>query len=70
MIRNWTKFERYVQGQLVETEIFDYNERFYERQEFLDMLTAAGFVNTRVMRAYDRGEPQQHDVIVYLCQKG
>ena len=69
VIRNWTKFERYVQGKLIETEIFDYNERFYERAEFIDMLKSAGFVNITTMRAYDRAEPQEHDVIVYSSQK-
>jgi hypothetical protein len=69
VIRNWTKFERYVQGQLIETEIFDYNERFYERQEFIDMLTTAGFANITTMRAYDGAQLQEHDVIVYSCQK-
>jgi hypothetical protein len=64
VIRNWSKFERYVQGSLIETEIFDYNERFYDRDEFMDMLAAAGFVNLTTMRAYDGAEPQEHDVIV------
>jgi hypothetical protein len=69
VIRNWTKFERYVQGHLTETEIFDYNERFYDRDEFIQMLVVAGFVDISAVRSYDGAEPQEHDVIVYICQK-
>lgn len=69
VLRNWTKFERYEQGTLVETEIFDYNERFYEKQEFLEMLSIAGLVNTTSIRAYDGADPQAHDVIVFCAQK-
>lgn len=69
VIRNWTKMERYVQGTLQETEIFDYNERFYARDEFMDMLMKAGLVDITSIRAYDGAEPHDHDVIVYICQK-
>lgn len=69
VLRNWTKFERYLQGTLVETEIFDYNERFYDKQEFLELLSNAGLVSLTAVRAYDGAEPREHDVIVYCGQK-
>lgn len=69
VIRNWNKYERYMDGRLMEVEVFDYNERFYDREEFTEMLRAAGFVNITGIKAYDGNEPTEHDVIVYTCHK-
>jgi SAM-dependent methyltransferase len=69
VIRNWSKYERYVQGTLTQVEIFDYNERFYDRAEFTEMLHLAGFATITAVKAYDGAEPAEHDVIVYICQK-
>jgi hypothetical protein len=32
VIRKWNKMERFLSGRLVETEIFDYRERLYEKE--------------------------------------
>lgn len=69
VIRNWSKYERYVHGKLVEVETFDYNERFYSQAEFAEMLQLAGFVDITAVKAYDNAEPQEHDVLVYTCRK-
>jgi hypothetical protein len=58
-----------MQGRLTEVEIFDYNERFYDRVEFTEMLRLARFANITAVKAYDGVEPAEHDVIVYTCQK-
>jgi SAM-dependent methyltransferase len=68
VIRNWNKYERYMDGKLISTEIFDYNERFYDRAEFEEMLRLAGFAHIRATKGYDGGEPQAHDIIVYSCR--
>ena len=67
VIRNWNKYERYMQGRLTEVEIFDYNERFYNREEFTETLRLAGFTDITSVKAYDGSEPAEHDVIVYTC---
>ena len=69
VIRNVTKHEKFVDGQLVTTELMDYNQRFYDRAEFAAMLTAAGFADIQAVKAFDETEPQAHDSIVYSCRK-
>lgn len=70
VIRCWSKKERYVDGQLVETEIFDYNERFYDRAEFVEMLREAGFVDIKAVKALtDDAEPMEQDWMVLSCRK-
>src|SRR5262249_47688012 len=44
VVHCWNKYEQYVDGKLVQTEIFDYLERFYEPAEFEAMIQVAGFV--------------------------
>lgn len=68
VIRNWNKYERYVDGKLISTEVFDYNERFYDQAEFEEMLRRAGFAHIQATKGYDSGEPQAHDIIVYSCR--
>ncbi len=69
VIRNWTKYERYVHGTLMEVETFDYNERFYACDEFTAMLQEVGFADISAVRAYDGREPSEHASIVYICRK-
>jgi hypothetical protein len=68
--RNWNKYERYIEGRLVETEIFDYRERMYTREEFENLLQAAGFKRITVTSAYeDSNEITENDGMVFACQK-
>jgi hypothetical protein len=69
VIRNWNKFEKYVDGKLVETEVFDYRERLYERAVLEDMLTAAGFEDISVLKSYEQVEPNENDDLVFICRK-
>ena len=69
VIRCWNKYEQYVAGKLVETEIFDYRERMYERAEFEAMLHAAGFTEWTVLKAYEVAEPTADDGLVFIAQK-
>jgi hypothetical protein len=69
VIRNWNKYERYRDGQLIDVEVFDYQERLYDREEFTAMLCTAGFTNIQAVRAYDGKEPGDDDVIVYRAQQ-
>jgi hypothetical protein len=68
VIRNWNKYERYIDGKLTSTEVFDYNERFYDQAEFEEMLRRAGFADIQATKGYAGGEPQAHDIIVYSCR--
>jgi SAM-dependent methyltransferase len=68
VIRNWNKYERYIGGKLISTEVFDYNERFYDQAEFEAMLRLAGFADIYVIKGYDNSEPQEHDIIVFSCR--
>jgi len=69
VIRNWNKYERYVDGKLTDIEIFDYRERLYERGELEQMLSTAGFTNVIATKAYESVEPVEKTGIVFLCQK-
>jgi hypothetical protein len=69
VIRCWNKYEKYVDGQLVAWEIFDYNERFYDRDELTVMLQAAGFKTIAVTKMLEEdAEPGGQEGIVFSCQ--
>jgi ubiquinone/menaquinone biosynthesis C-methylase UbiE len=53
VIRKWNKMERFLSGRLVETEIFDYRERLYEKEELFEALKVAGFEAIRTCKAFD-----------------
>lgn len=69
VIRNLSKYEKFLDGKIVETELFDYNERFYDRLEFEEMLRIAGFIDIKSSKGYDNTEPSPHDIIVFSCRK-
>jgi hypothetical protein len=54
----------------METEVFDYYERFYDRAEFEAMLQSAGFVNIKMTQAWKADtEPREQDWAVFSCRK-
>lgn len=68
--RCWNKYEKYVDNKLVETEVFDYRERMYTREEFETLLRAAGFSKINITTAYeDRNNITENDGMVFACQK-
>ena len=69
VIRHTVKQEKFVGDELVETEIFDYNERFFDRDEFQAMLVDAGFVNIEASKAYEAGEIEMHDGLVFSGER-
>lgn len=70
VLRCWNKHEQYVNGKLIETEAFDYYERFYERAELMALLQVAGFNEVKVMKAWDADlEPTANDGMVFACRK-
>ena len=69
VLRHTNKFELFQNSELITTELFDYNERFYDKEEFEAMLTQAGFTNIKTTKAYEDTEPQAFDCIVFTCQK-
>ena len=69
VIRNLTRYEVYVNGELTTTELFDYNERFYDIVEFEEMLRTAGFMDIQTTKAYGDTEPSEHDIVVFSCRK-
>ena len=69
VIRNLTKYEVYMNGELTTTELFDYNERFYDTVEFEKMLLTAGFMDIQTTKAYGDTEPSEHDIVVFSCRK-
>lgn len=69
VIRKWNKIERFVDNQLVETEIFDYYERLYDVSEMKTLLTDAGFNEIHVSKAYEHdSQPVYQDGIVFFCK--
>jgi hypothetical protein len=69
VIRCWNKIERYVQGKLVETEVFDYRERLYVREAMERMLKEVGFTIEAVLKPYENIEPQDGGGFVFICRK-
>jgi SAM-dependent methyltransferase len=69
VIRNVTKFEKFVGGELIETELFDYNERMYEWPTIERMLRAAGFTELGVTKAYEDTAPGPQDRYVVTARK-
>jgi Methyltransferase domain len=70
VIRKWNKIERFVNDQLVETEIFDYRERLYDLSEMETELTSAGFDEIRVTKAFElNSQPVEKDGIVFSCRR-
>jgi SAM-dependent methyltransferase len=69
IIRCWSKIESYVDQKLVETEVFDYRERLYRRQEMETMLSATGFKVEAVFKPYQHCDPQEGDGLVFVCRK-
>ena len=70
VIRKWNKLERFFNNQLVEIEVFDYRERLYEVEEMRGMLSAAGFEEIHVTKAYEPDtQPVGKDGIVFSCRK-
>lgn len=70
VVRHWNKYELYVDGKLVETEIFDYRERLFERAELEAMLIKAGFQDIIVTKPYENSEPVENGGLVFICHKG
>lgn len=69
LLRGLTKLEHFVNGQLVETELNEYIERLYVREEFQSLLELAGFTDIHVTKAYEDCEPGEDDRMVFLCRK-
>ena len=62
--------ERFVDDQLMETEVFDYRERLYDGGELKGMLALAGFDEIHVTKAYQANtQPIDRDGIVFSCQR-
>lgn len=59
----------HINGELNTTELFEYNERFYNIVEFKEMLRTAGFMNIQTTKAYGDTEPSEHDIVVFSCRK-
>ncbi len=69
VIRKWNKMERFVDNQLVETEVFDYYERLYDLAELETILADIGFDEIKVTKAYElNSQPVGKDGIVFACR--
>jgi SAM-dependent methyltransferase len=62
--RSSHKYELFKDGSLIETELEDFAIRVYERDEFQNLLEAAGFVNIRATKAYEDAEPDEEDTTI------
>jgi SAM-dependent methyltransferase len=70
VIRNWAKFERFVDDILVETEVFDYRERLYDLHEMVAELRATGFDEIHMYKGWTHDiEPGDHYEISFFCRK-
>ena len=68
--RDLYRYELFKDGHLIETELMDSELRFYERDEFQQLLEATGFSDTKATKAYQDTEPDREDaVIVFECRK-
>lgn len=64
------RYELFKNGHLIETELEDFPAKYYEREEFQQLLEATGFVDIRVNKAYQDAEPGIEDrSIIFRCRK-
>lgn len=68
--RSLTRYELFVDGRLVDTELEEYTIRFYEPDDFRQLLESAGFVDIRASRPYSDEEPREEDAeIIFECSR-
>lgn len=64
------KYELFENGRLTATELERFAMRFYETDEFTDLLKEAGFANIRSTRPFVDSEPDEKDaMIVFSAEK-
>ncbi len=69
--RSLGRYELLQAGRLLETEFEDLDLRFYEIDEFSELLAEAGFTEIRAHRAYSAEPPREDDTtFVFECVKG
>lgn len=70
IIRKWNKYERYINDELTETEVFDYRERLYDQAEIEADLKANGYGEIRITKAWTRDiPPAERDSLTCLCRR-
>lgn len=69
ILRALSKHELFANGQLQETELNMYVERFYTQEEFTQMLAAAGFVEIAATQAFTGEAPKEQDNIAFVCRR-
>ncbi len=68
--RSIGRYELIHAGRLLDTEFEDFDLRFYEIDEFRELLAAAGFGEVCAQRAYAGDAPREDDkTIVFSCRK-
>jgi len=70
IVRTVQRYELFCDDRLIETELETFELRFYEKDEFQQILEANGFINIMVTKAYENTEPDLNDTtIVFECRK-
>jgi len=68
--RDLHRYELFRDGNLIETELEEFELRFYEQDEFQQLLEATGFSSIGATKAYQNTEPDLEDaIIVFECRK-
>ena len=64
------RYELFVEGRLVETEVEEYTVRFYEQDEFRKLLEANDFMVVKVTGTYEDRDPSDEDkTLVFECRR-
>jgi len=64
------RYELVIDGRVVETEMEEFNLRAYEAQEFQVLLERAGFVDVKVLKAFEQRAPDPDDEgLVFECRR-
>jgi SAM-dependent methyltransferase len=64
------KYESLVNNQVTETELEEYSVKYYESQEFHQLLELIGFIDIKVTKVYKDTEPGIKDeIIMFHCSK-
>lgn len=68
--RSLTRYELFVDGRLVDTELEEYTVRHYEPDDFQQLLESAGFIDVQATRPYGDEELGEEDAeIVFECTR-
>jgi len=65
-----SKYELFKNGELIETELEEFKVRYFDIEEFRNMLNSAGFNNIKIFKQYENVKPPlKEPIVIFECEK-